>query len=156
MASIYCLETEGFIWYVGSTLNERDRERRHRSRSAKGYGASLIPLDYEWEFKVIERCGNDEKKVRERHWIETLRPILNKYIPSRTQEELQRHWRRNNLPKLAAKTRQHRQENLEEMMKYEASYREANRHRLREYQREYQRARRAKKKSMLISNTPIE
>lgn len=145
MPAIYCLETDGFVWYVGSTKNPKDRERRHRNKSAVGYGASLIPDMYEWSFTILENCDEHDMKVRERYWIETLHPLNNKIIPSRTQKEFAREWAVQHHDHLAELTRNRRAANHDSMIEYERAYRDANRERVREYARRWAAKNRLKK-----------
>lgn len=148
MASIYCLTTGGVIWYVGSTKNISDRERRHRNRSSKNYGGALIPLEYDWSFKVIESCSIDDMKSRERYWIETLKPFYNRCIPGRTVSEYRKEWAQSHKEHLATLTRERRAKNQDKMLEYERAYREANREKMRKYSTEWARANRAKKKAV--------
>lgn len=147
MAIIYCLETDGFIWYVGSTVKPKERERQHRRKAAPGYGASLIPDIYEWSFTSLETCDVNDMKIRERFWIEKLHPLYNKIIPSRTHQEFAKTWRAEHRERVAELTRNHRSSNREAMIEYERAYRDANRERVREYARLWAAKRRAQKKA---------
>ena len=84
---IYSLETDGFIWYVGSTRQPYQREFQHRGEYAKGVGASQIPSEYDWSFNLLENCPDTQRYEKERYWIEKLSPLLNRKIPAKTKED---------------------------------------------------------------------
>ena len=93
VCTVYCLETAGFIWYVGVTRRPKERERHHRERQDKGMGADLIPEGYDWSFKVLETCDDNQRSIRERYWYNRLNPILNKQVPNdKTLEEYRQDW----------------------------------------------------------------
>lgn len=90
MAAIYGLFTDQFCWYVGSTTSWIKRLRNHNCRKDKGIGADLIPRDYEFEMRKLEDCTVGSRYTRERHYYETLKPILNIIVPARGRNERQR------------------------------------------------------------------
>ena len=86
--------------YIGHTTNFTKRKNQHKSNcnnpNSKNYNLfvyKFIRNNGGWEnFNMIEiekyNCNDKlEACKRERHWIEELKSILNKYIPSRTSEE---------------------------------------------------------------------
>ena len=88
--------------YVGSTTNFRGRKREHKrscnEEKKKEYNYKVYQFIREnggwdeWEMVAIETypCENKrEIEIRERFHIETLKPKLNKNIPTRTQKEYQ-------------------------------------------------------------------
>jgi len=93
MSFIYCLHSQGFVWYIGRTKNPEKRLREHRSKASnKGCGANLIPPIYDWEMKVLEECSPENQKQRERYWFDSLNPLLNKQVPLRTNSEASAAW----------------------------------------------------------------
>jgi len=86
MGVIYCLESEGLVWYVGSTRRPEQREDWHRRRYGP-HASADIPTEYEFSFKVLETCDNSKMKERERHYYDMLRPLLNIKRPMNTEEE---------------------------------------------------------------------
>ena len=128
MAVVYSLETDGLVWYVGSTTCPTRRERDHLHKRDKGIGASLIPLDYEWKFKVLEECDREVMRERERHWYERLLPLYNKNVPNRSHKEARREadrkWREANRDTKREALRKWREANYDA---YLESNREANR-----------------------------
>jgi hypothetical protein len=96
MATIYSLETDGVIWYVGSTKDTKKREKQHRLKCEKSCNAAKIPEEYEWSFKVLEECSADLRYIQERHWIEILQPLYNRCLPARTRKEGYDVWVKNN------------------------------------------------------------
>jgi hypothetical protein len=82
------------VWYVGSTCNPYQRQIAHRGKYAKGVGADLIPEEYEWEMIVKEVCPEDQRDERERYYIQTLMPLLNKALPKRTIQDSRDAWMR--------------------------------------------------------------
>lgn len=128
MVSIYALETDGLVWYVGSTVNVAKRRTQHKTRVFKNIGSDLIPIDYEFEFKILETCESENRYIRERYWYELLKPLVNIEVPGRSVKEYQ-------------------QNHKEKIKEYKQNYKERY--------NELQRIRRAKAKAK-ISNPHIE
>ena len=83
--------------YVGSTCNPlHKRKAGHKRDAAKSPNqpvySHLNTIGWEnVEIILIENCpcsSKEELHARERHWIETLKPVLNKAIPTRTPKEI--------------------------------------------------------------------
>lgn len=86
--------------YVGHTTNIIKRRCNHKDACCKEHNKEYKQYKYQFirenggwenfELVLIEEfpCGNfDEATRRERYWVETLNATLNKYVPSRTQQE---------------------------------------------------------------------
>jgi hypothetical protein len=88
MNYIYCLETDGFIWYVGVTEYPNKRRLYHLGRYNTTSGAGLIPQEYEINFKILEsNVPHHLRGQRERFWYDLLKPILNHTLPGATKED---------------------------------------------------------------------
>ena len=79
---IDCLLTDDF--YVGVSKNVRDRMYKHRKASGRGKQQNLYKLiqEYGWEafnVTILEETTPDIMFERETHWINELKPNLNKY-----------------------------------------------------------------------------
>lgn len=94
MATIYSLSSDGLIWYVGSTTNVEKRKWKHLNKADKGIGADLIPLEYSYEFNVLEKCIVEDRYIRERYYYETLMPLLCQKCPGRGKLESQRYYQK--------------------------------------------------------------
>ena len=78
---IECLLTDDK--YVGCSSNLRDRRYKHSRNVGRGKQANLTKLikEYGWEafsFDVLELCDKKDIFERETHWIQELKPNLNK------------------------------------------------------------------------------
>lgn len=95
-----CKNTDIKDEYVGSTTNKRSRKSNHKlncsDQNRKDYNLRVYQFIREnggwenWQFIILEKCEVSnvvELRLRERHFIELLRPTLNKLIPTRTQKE---------------------------------------------------------------------
>ena len=142
--SIYCLHTDGLIWYVGQTTDTVRRESKHRASHVKGrWGGGLIPDLYEWEMKILEKCKMIDAVIRERHYYDILKPLYNKIRPGgHSDAEYAQKYRDTHKDDIKEYTRSHRTNNLDGMLEYERKYRDMNRERIRAYQREYAKQRR--------------
>ena len=96
----HCSDLENENIYIGSTTNFRRRKNIHKSDcniEKKNYPVYQVIRDNEgwdeWQMIPIEvfPCNNKkELEVRERYHIEILKPKLNKFIPSRTKDEIKK------------------------------------------------------------------
>ena len=86
--------------YIGSTTSFRARKFGHKCCCTKPTNKEYTDLRYQtiranggwynWSMIEIEKYTATDKHdllKRERYWIETLKPSLNRYIPTRTQLE---------------------------------------------------------------------
>jgi hypothetical protein len=124
---IYALETDGLIWYVGRTKNIISRKSNHKTRRHKGIGADLIPIEYDFQFKILEECENDIGRMRERHWYDLLKPFNNKCVPGRNRDEAHKLYLANNRDNYLKQKREyykiHREEIREKQKLYKAKLR---------------------------------
>jgi hypothetical protein len=85
--------------YVGSTTNLINRRYSHKKAcnnpKDKEHNRYIYQIIRQyggwdnWDFVVVEECSCESKielHTRERYWIETLLPTLNKLIPTRSLE----------------------------------------------------------------------
>jgi len=111
MAKIYSLETQGLVWYVGSTARAlHTRAIEHRSLK-RGYGGSCISPEYEWEIKLLEACSIEERVSKEKEWIDRLTPLLNVATPgasNQSRAQYQRVWRSKHPESVKAAKRRYR------------------------------------------------
>ena len=114
MVSIYALETDGLIWYIGSTTVVNNRKIAHKNRVDKGVSADLIPIEYEFEFKILEECDSENRLVRERYWYELLKPLNNKEVPGRSEKE----YIQDNKEKIKENKKKYYQNNKEKKKEY--------------------------------------
>lgn len=132
--------------YVGSTTNFRGRKLKHKDKCNNENALHGKTFVYqfirenggwdEWEMIAIETypCENKrELEIRERFHIETLKPKLNKRIPTRTQKE----YNKDNAEKIAEQTKQYRCDNSENIKEQKKQYHQANRQEVLEKLRKY-------------------
>ena len=118
--------------YVGSTSNFKNRKYQHNKacNNEKSIGYNLPVYQYirnnggwdEWVMIPIEQyiCNNkDELVIRERYYIDLLRPTLNIVKPGRTMKE-------------------YYEDNKEKIAEINKKYRETNKEKIAEYSKEYQ------------------
>ena len=106
MARIYALETDGLIWYVGSTAQSAgQRMREHRCRKDTLAGSYDIPLEYEWQLVVLEECSKDDRYTREAYWYEKLKPLYNKRHPPSSRKEVQQRYVERNRDRVRERSR---------------------------------------------------
>ncbi len=75
------------VLYVGKTNHPLGwRARQHREQNNRTY-SKYIPDYMKWEIKLLEECSDEQGKVQERFWYETLTPLYNHKRPSITKEE---------------------------------------------------------------------
>ena len=102
-SSIYkicSINTEIKDTYIGSTTNFRDRKYHHKGKCHNSndthYNLNVYKFIREnggwdaWDMIEIEKYNATDKRnleTRERHWIELLKPTLNRTIPTRTDQE---------------------------------------------------------------------
>lgn len=79
MVFIYALETDGLIWYIGSSKNPKIRLTHHKN--SKTGGGGLISSEYRWNMVILEECDDSIRKQREQHYYDKLLPFYNKIRP---------------------------------------------------------------------------
>jgi len=128
--------------YVGSTclpLHKRLFYHKNKSKSQptiKVY-CHLNTIGFEnIHIILIENFACDSKEellARERHWIDTLKPSLNKQLPLRTQHE----WFKDNKEHVATKRREYYETNKEAISETNRQYRDVNREAINQQKREH-------------------
>ena len=84
------------------------------------------------------QCNSkNELEKRERYWIETLKPELNKYIPTRTKKESFKIYYEEHKEELNKKHKKWCEENKEELNKYYKKYYEKNKDKIKKYYEEH-------------------
>ena len=99
--------------YYGSTCNIRKRRNTHKSDCTNIKSEKYNYKVYQhirnnggwgnWNIYFIENfpCkSKQELKIRERYWIELLKPTLNSNIPGRSDSESKKYWNQNNQLKI--------------------------------------------------------
>jgi len=139
--------------YIGSTINKKNRKNQHKSvcnnPNRKDYNCYKYQFIREhggfenWDLIMIEdySCNSKNELIsRERYYIETLKPELNKCIPTRTIKE----WREENkdydkkyYEENIDKIKKYREKNKEERNKKSKEWREKNKEELNKKQKEY-------------------
>ena len=128
--------------YVGSTCNPLYKRKGGHKRKAKiqpnrEVYKHLNEVGWEnVEIILIENfsCNSkDELHRRERYWIDTLNPSLNKVIPTRTLSE----WIEENKEVISQKQKEFRESNKEVISQKAKEYRELNKEELSQKRKEY-------------------
>ena len=144
--------------YIGSTTNFRHRKNTHKSscncESSKEYNNAKYQFIREnggwdnWIMVEVEKYPCNDKReaeARERYWIEHFQSKLNKYIPTRTDEEWYASVRekyllkfkenyRNNKEQYSQKNKEWAEKNKEKMSEYKKDWYTQNKDRITEYQ----------------------
>lgn len=122
-------------FYVGSTCtslakrlyNHKIDTRRNPMRLVYQH-LNKVGLD-NVDIVLVEEyaCENKmELERRERYWIETLKPTLNRQLPTRTRQEYSKEYREQNKNALAEKKKEYRVQHKEVVAEYQKNYREQN------------------------------
>jgi len=132
--------------YIGSTTNFRGRKYGHKSscnnEKQKEYDYKVYEYIRknggwnEWVMIPIEQYSCNSKKeleIKERYYIDLLRPTLNKHIPTRNQKE----YYENNKDKVLKKHKEYYENNKEKINKQNKKWKEANKEKITEQAREY-------------------
>lgn len=129
-------------FYVGSTCGRlAKRKSDHKTKARKdtarrvyehlnkvGWGNVDIVLVEEYA------CENkNQLERRERHWIETLKPSLNRAVPTRTNKE----WKTENADKVRESGAKYRAENADKELERHTKYRAENAEKVRESRAKY-------------------
>lgn len=108
MATIYSLETDGVVWYVGSTRQSpKQRFREHRCKKDSFAGSYQIPEDYEYTLKVLETCPEETRFERETYWFNALKPLFNIRHPPTSRQEVLNRWTAANLERRREQARRY-------------------------------------------------
>ena len=124
--------------YVGSTTNFRVRKNQHKTscnnENNKDYNMPIyqyIRANSGWDNFVMVpieeypcNCKN-EKEIKERYYIDLLKPKLNKNLPTRTRKE----WREDNKQKI----KEYREDNKELILEKYKEWCENNKEKIKEY-----------------------
>ena len=87
MVKIYALVSGEEVLYVGQTVRTLEERAWGHRKSSNRCNSKNIPTDMQWEMQLLEECEGENATARERHFIETLKPLYNKRIPGRTMHE---------------------------------------------------------------------
>lgn len=135
---ICCKDPEISEIYIGSTCNFSSRKSKHRSacRNVSDPKHNLPVYQFirncggfqNWSFIQIEKYATDTKEdllFRERHWIEQLKPSLNKFKPIVTQLEWKQYFHQNyleNKERIVEKQKIRYENNKESILAYSREY----------------------------------
>ena len=97
MVTIYCIEDINDLKYVGSTIQEiNKRLRSHINDKKIGRNTSSKQLNlYNCIIYALEECSEEDRKERERDWINKLDCVNTKKL-NYTQSENHKKWREKN------------------------------------------------------------
>ena len=128
--------------YVGSTTNFIKRKNHHKrdcyNENNKNYNFKVyqhirINGGFEnWVMIQVEPFSCNSKKeleTRERYWIESLKPTLNKVIPTRTNKE----YKNDNREKILKQRKEYRLDNKEKFAEKGKEYYQDNKEKFAEY-----------------------
>jgi hypothetical protein len=143
--------------YIGSTTNFKVRKNQHKNscnnENNKDYNYPIYQYIRDkggWEKFVMIPITNfpcnskNEKEIKERYYIDLLKPKLNKQLPTRTNKEwrednkeliLEKHkeWRDNNKDKISENGKIYRENNKELISEKYKEYRKNNKEKIKEY-----------------------
>ena len=148
-----CNDTTISDLYVGHTTNFNQRKHNHKTNCCNNNSKNHNLYVYKfirnnggwdnWSMIQIEEfnCNNSrEATIRERYWIEVLKPKLNVINPFATLEEKvfqKKCWYEENKDKILDKAKEHYQENKEQKLEYQKQYAEEHKEEITEKQKEY-------------------
>lgn len=142
--------------YVGSTclpLHKRlyDHKIDARHKTMRVY-QHLNPIGFDnVQIVLIENFScksKDELLKRERHWIDTLKPSLNKALPLRTHQE----YYQANRQTLLEKAKEYKKKNSDLVAKRQAKYYEEHKEKIQEHMRNYYEENKDKKREYNEAN----
>lgn len=132
--------------YVGSTTNFRGRKIKHKNKCCNENALNGKTFVYqfirenggwdEWEMLAIETYPCESKReleIRERYHIETLKPKLNKQLPTRTHKE----YLEDNKEEISIKNKEYRNNNKEKIKEQKKKYHQDNRDKILEKNKQY-------------------
>lgn len=111
MVTIYSLQTDHIIWYVGSTAQNPSHRLNHHRSVSNDTASRHISKEYEYELVILETCDQERRIEREQYYYDKLQPLYNEIRPGQTKKQyyernknviLQKHkqWREENKQKL--------------------------------------------------------
>jgi len=128
--------------YVGSTCGKLSKRKSDHKTDAKRKPSRRVYQhlnEVGWDnvdIVLVEEypCENkNQLERRERHWIETLKPSLNMYVPTRTLQE----YNADNASKFSEIKAKYYADNAENIRERVAKYYAENATKVREYQKKY-------------------
>ena len=136
--------------YIGHTTNYTNRKHNHKSNccnsNLNNYNLFLYKFIREnggwdnWSMIQIENYNCNSKReaeLRERYWIETLKPKLNSVSPITSKEEKEKQkqdWYKENKDHILQKAKENYEENKEHKLEYQKQYAEENKEQIKGYQ----------------------
>lgn len=139
--------------YVGHTTNFLQRKHNHKTNccneNTKNYNLNVYKYIRKnggwdnWSMIQIEHfnCNNsNEALIRERYWIEVLKPKLNAISPYTTYEEKEaqkQNWYQNNKIEILEKSKQYYEEHKEQKKEYQTQYAQEHKEQISNYQKQY-------------------
>jgi len=151
---ICCKDTSITDIYVGSTTNFANRKYGHKTScntsTTPNHNLNVYKFirtngGWEnWSMLQIENIKCKDKRealIREKYWIEILKPKLNINNPYTSVEEkvVQKHdWYEDNKDYILEKAKNNYEENKEQKIKYQTQYAQENKEKISEYHKEYQ------------------
>ena len=150
---VHCNDQDNENIYIGSTTNFRGRKSEHKcncyNSKDKRYTINVYCFIREkggweeWLMIPIEvyPCNNKrELEVKERYYIELMKPKLNKVIPTRTYKE----YREDNKELIKEHQKQYNEANKEHIKARGKQYREANKEHIKAREKQYKEANKKK------------
>jgi hypothetical protein len=148
---IVCKDVNITERYVGSTTNLIKRRYAHKTSCHNEKSKQYNTFVYQfirangsfdnWDVVLIEQVIDCKDKQnlhkRERHYIESLKAELNKYIPLRTYKEWNTEYRQLNKLKIAEQTKEYGQLNKEKISEYRQEHAQLNKLKIAEQKKEY-------------------
>ncbi len=114
MVVIYCIEDINDLKYVGSTKNKLStRMTGHRAdkKNENRCSSEKLNLDYCIVY-VLEECSEEDRKERERHWINKLDCVnINKLNYDHKEYKIKHRERKNELQRQCRKLKREQLEN---------------------------------------------
>ena len=150
---ICCKDPEITDIYVGHTTNFTQRKHNHKNNcgneNLKNYNLNVYKFIRDnggwenWSMLQIENynCNNSkEASMRERFWIELLKPKLNTISPYTSNEEKaiqKKIWYEEKKDYILQKAKSNYEDNKEQKLEYQKQYTQENKEKISEYQKQY-------------------
>ena len=93
MVKIYALMSGQLVLYVGQTRCHLNKRRREHECKTNTSSSRDIPDYVDWDIQLLEECPPSSRKIRERYWYETLKPLYNNAHPGLSRKETKDMWR---------------------------------------------------------------